>query len=158
MIHLNIDKRYNSLKLNEPLKRAAETALQHSSASQDYELTLAITGDSQLRKLNLQFRGEDHATDVLSFPGQGHDPHTNRRYLGDVVISLPRAKAQAKTAGHSLAAEVQVLTVHGILHLLGHDHYDPQERQRMWEVENEIFDTLGLAVRAEQAEKAYSES
>jgi probable rRNA maturation factor len=158
MIHLNIDKPYSSLKLDIPLKKAAEAALQHSGASQDYEMTLALTGDSQLKKLNLEFRGEDHATDVLSFPGGGHDPQTNRPYLGDVVISLPRAKAQAKTAGHSLAAEVQVLTVHGTLHLLGHDHYDPQEKQRMWDAENKIFDALGLAVRAEQAEKAYSES
>lgn len=158
MIHLNIDKRYNSLKLDKPLKKAAETTLEHSGASQDYEMTLAVTGDSQLQKLNRQFRGEDHATDVLSFPGEGHDPQTNRPYLGDVVISLPRAKAQAKTARHSLAAEIQVLTVHGILHLLGHDHYDPQEKQRMWDAENEIFDSLGLAVRAEQAEKAYSGS
>ncbi len=158
MIHLNIDKRYTSLKLDKPLKQAAEAALQHSAVAQDYEVTLAVTGDSQLKKLNRQFRGEDHATDVLSFPGEGHDPQTNRRYLGDVVISLPRAKAQAKTAGHSLAAEVQVLTVHGILHLLGHDHYDQQEKQRMWGAENQIFDALGLAVRAEHAEKAYSET
>jgi probable rRNA maturation factor len=158
MIHVNIDKRYSSLKLDTALKEAAEATLQHSAAAQDYELTLAITGDSQLRKLNHQFRGEDHATDVLSFPGEGHDLQTNRRYLGDVVISLPRAKAQAKAAGHNLAAEIQVLTVHGILHLLGHDHYDSEEKRRMWIAENEIFDGLGLSVRAEQAEKAYSES
>jgi len=74
-----------------------------------------ITGDSELRRLNREFRGKDYATDVLSFPGQ--DGH-----LGDLAISVMRARAQAREFGHTTEQELRILMLHGVLHLLGHDH------------------------------------
>ena len=76
-----------------------------------------ITGDAELRKLNLEFRGKDYATDVLSFPADGPDGH-----LGDIAISLARARAQARQFGHSTEQEIQILMLHGLLHLAGMDH------------------------------------
>jgi probable rRNA maturation factor len=74
-----------------------------------------VTGDAELRKLNLQFRGKDYATDVLSFPGApGH--------LGDLAISSARARAQAREFGHTTEDELRILMLHGVLHLLGLDH------------------------------------
>lgn len=74
-----------------------------------------VTGDAELRKLNLQFRGKDYATDVLSFPGApGH--------LGDLAISAARARAQAREFGHTTEDELRILMLHGVLHLLGLDH------------------------------------
>lgn len=76
-----------------------------------------IAGDTQLRGLNKQFLGKDHATDVLSFPsGSRIGP------LGDLAISLDRAKQQAREHGHSVSSEVKILMLHGLLHLLGLDH------------------------------------
>ncbi len=75
-----------------------------------------ITGDSELRKLNRQFRRKDYATDVLSFPSGL--PAT----LGDIAISAGRARAQARRFGHSTETEIRVLMLHGVLHLMGFDH------------------------------------
>jgi probable rRNA maturation factor len=87
-----------------------------------------ITGDAELRRLNRDFRGQDYATDVLSFPG-AKQPLTNVRgsdgsatFLGDIAISLGRARAQAREFGHSIEHEIQILMLHGVLHLCGHDH------------------------------------
>jgi probable rRNA maturation factor len=76
-----------------------------------------ITGDRELRRLNSRFRGTDSATDVLSFPS-GEDG----AFLGDIAISLGRARAQAREFGHSIEHEVQILMLHGLLHLMGYDH------------------------------------
>ena len=76
-----------------------------------------ITGDAELRRLNSNFRGKDYATDVLSFPS-GEDG----AFLGDIAISLGRARAQAREFGHPLEHEVQILMLHGVLHLMGYDH------------------------------------
>src|SRR5512142_356588 len=94
-----------------------------------------ITGDTELRRLNRDFRGKDYATDVLSFPGQ--DGH-----LGDLAISAMRARAQAREFGHSTEEEVRILMLHGVLHLLGHDH--ETDGGRMARVEKRWRRELGL--------------
>jgi probable rRNA maturation factor len=79
-----------------------------------------ITTDSELRRLNREFRGKDEATDVLSFPAPNPQPPVPR--LGDLAISAARARAQAREFGHKLEQEIQILMLHGVLHLLGLDH------------------------------------
>jgi probable rRNA maturation factor len=79
------------------------------------EFHCLVTGDAELRKLNYAWLGHDYATDVLSFPGDAP-------YLGDIAISLGRARAQARRFGHSLEDEVRILMLHGLLHLKGMDH------------------------------------
>jgi probable rRNA maturation factor len=74
-----------------------------------------IAGDAELRRLNREFLGKDYATDVLAFPASG--PH-----LGDIAISFARARAQGRAFGHDTGQEIQVLMLHGLLHLLGMDH------------------------------------
>jgi probable rRNA maturation factor len=81
-----------------------------------------ITGDTELRRLNRDFRGKDYATDVLSFPASEPRPSGSGPFLGDIAISLGRARAQAREYRHSIEQEVQILMLHGVLHLLGHDH------------------------------------
>ncbi len=92
------------------------------------EVSVAIASDALVRRLNRDFRGIDATTDVLSFPAQ-HDPHVpepglppQHRLLGDIVIAAGVARRQAREAGHSLQAELKVLCLHGLLHLLGYDH------------------------------------
>ncbi|MFL7870595.1 MAG: rRNA maturation RNase YbeY, partial [Anaerolineales bacterium] len=78
-------------------------------------------------------------------PASETDPETARRYLGDILISVPRAEEQARAAGHGLEAEVQLLAVHGTLHLLGYDHAEVEEKARMWKAQAEVLERLGLA-------------
>src|SRR6185503_21289097 len=117
------------------LERAAGTALEHEAQSLDCDLSIILTDDARLHELNLNYLGVDAPTDVLSFPASETDPETGARYVGDILISIPRAQAQAEAAGHSLEAEVQLLVVHGVLHLMGHDHADAEEKARMWKAQ-----------------------
>jgi len=94
--------------------------------------------------LNREYLGIDAPTDVLSFPASETDPETGARYIGDILISIPRARGQATAAGHPLESEVQLLVVHGVLHLLGHDHAQAEEKARMWKAQAEILESLGL--------------
>jgi probable rRNA maturation factor len=129
----------------ELVERAASAALEHQSVSGDYDLTIVLTDDEQLQDLNREFRDIDSPTDVLSFPASESDPETGARYLGDILISVQRAEEQAAAAGHPLEAEVQLLVVHGVLHLLGHDHGEEDEKARMWTAQSEILSRLGLS-------------
>jgi probable rRNA maturation factor len=81
------------------------------------ELALVLTGDRGIRALNARYRRRDEATDVLAFPGGGGEAG-----LGDVVISVETAARNARALGRSLARELDVLALHGLLHVLGHDH------------------------------------
>ncbi len=109
------------------------------------DLTVVLTGDAKLKKLNRQYLGIDAPTDVLSFPSAEVNPESRAAYLGDVLISIPRAKAQARAGGHPLESEVQLLVVHGVLHLLGYDHAQPAQRKRMWSAQTKVLGKLGLA-------------
>ena len=126
------------------LERAARAALTHESESEDSDLSIVLADNAQLQELNLNYLGIDAPTDVLSFPASETDPETGARYLGDILISVPRAQSQAEAAGHPLESEVQLLVVHGVLHLLGYDHAEPEEKARMWQAQAEILESLGL--------------
>ena len=90
-------------------------------------LTLRVTGDRELRRLNREFLGEDHATDVLSFPSG----ELAGGYLGDLALSWPAVVRQASAFGHAPDVEAALLAVHGLLHLLGWDHATPDEERSM---------------------------
>lgn len=155
MIHVKSKTKFP----NELLERAARAALENQSESPDCELTIVLTDDERLQELNRNYLGIDAPTDVLSFPasetdgseingsesdGSEIDPETGSRYLGDVLISLPYAARSAQKAAHPLESEVQLLAVHGVLHLLGHDHARPREKAKMWKAQAEILASLGL--------------
>lgn len=127
----------------ELVERAAQAALAHQSA--DGDLTIVLTDDAQLYQLNRDFLGVDAPTDVLSFPASEADPETGVRYLGDILISISRAREQARAAGHPLESEVQLLVVHGVLHLLGHDHTEVKQKSKMWLAQAEVLESIGLA-------------
>src|SRR5688572_14300531 len=126
------------------LERAARIALEHEGETLDSELTIVLTDDARLQELNREYLGVGAPTDVLSFPASETDPETGARYIGDILISIPRAQAQAEAAGHPLESEVQLLVVHGVLHLLGHDHAGIEEKAHMWKAQAEILERIGL--------------
>jgi probable rRNA maturation factor len=129
---------------NDLLEKAALAALRHQSSPENADLTIVLTDDAQLQQLNRDYLDVDAPTDVLSFPSDQTDPETGSRYLGDILISVPRAAQQAFAAGHPVEAEAQLLVVHGVLHLMGHDHAEAEEKSRMWQAQAEILSGLGL--------------
>ncbi len=141
---INIDSHMDFLE-TALLERAARLTLDHESAPTDADMTIVLTDDAQLHELNREYLGVDAPTDVLSFPASETDPETGAPYLGDILISIPRATEQAQAAGHPVEAEVQLLVVHGTLHLLGHDHAEAEEKARMWEAQAEVMSRLGLS-------------
>jgi probable rRNA maturation factor len=123
------------------IEKAVQATLLAGSAPTSADLTVVLTDDAQLHQLNLQFLGLDTPTDVLSFPAGEVDPDTERPYLGDVIISVERAQSQA--LDHPLEDELRLLVVHGVLHLLGHDHAEQAEKETMWRIQKEVLNNLG---------------
>ena len=113
-----------------------------ASGDSEAELSLEVVGNQRIRRLNRQYRRQDHPTDVLAFPlREASGPRTP--LLGDVVISFPRAVEQASQYGHSIEEELIKLLIHGILHLKGYDHERGElEARRMRRRERAILDTL----------------
>jgi probable rRNA maturation factor len=99
--------------------------------------TCLITGDAELRRLNRDFLKNDYATDVLSFPSR-----KTLGFIGDIAISFEHAKRQAAEYGHSVGAEIEILMLHGVLHLVGMDH--EKDRGRMARAENKWRAAFGL--------------
>lgn len=107
---------------------------------------LTLTGDEHLREYNRRYRGLDETTDVLAFAAQEQPldqrfqaPPGTEHWLGDIVIALPRARRQAREAGHPVNDEVRLLAVHGFLHLLGYDHAEPADEVAMTALTNRIL-------------------
>jgi probable rRNA maturation factor len=120
---IEIVNRQRRRKVN--AKQWREFAEQASSAIgvSERDLTIVFVSDAAMRKLNLQFRGRDYATDVLSFPAQPESfERENTQDLGEVVISLERAARQANEHGLTVGREIRQLILHGLLHLCGYDH------------------------------------
>lgn len=123
------------IEVGSHLRRAALATLQHQDSPSGREMTVVLSNDEHIRQLNHKFAGEDSATDVLSFPSQDNN---SSHYLGDIIISVETAERQAHSVGHELLTELVLLTVHGTLHLLGHDHDNSNTKGRMWHAQAEI--------------------
>ena len=110
---------------------------------EDHELSIVLTDDHHIQRLNRDFRQKDVPTDVLSFGQMEGEPFVVPiPVLGDLVISLQTAAKQAKERGHPLPAEVRILLVHGLMHLIGHDHIDPSDRMAMAKAEDDLLAAL----------------
>lgn len=119
------------------IKSLATRAMAHLGLN-DAELSILLTDDAGIRELNRDYRGKDKPTDVLSFP------MNDEVVLGDIVISLPRARAQALEFGSTAAEELARLLVHGLLHLIGYEHVNGgRQARKMREKEAEVIAALG---------------
>jgi probable rRNA maturation factor len=145
-IHLQNEAGY---PVNEAhLIEAARTVLAEHEIGGDRALTVVITDDDQVARLNRQYRGLDVPTDVLSFPA-GEPPVVLPEepvYLGDLIIAYPYASAQAAHEGHRLEDSLALLVVHGTLHLLGYDHDDEARRAEMWAAQERALGSLNIAL------------
>ena len=130
--------------LKQQISKCITAALAHQGVNTPCEINVLVTDDEGIRAINNAYRKIDKATDVLSFPIDEMDYDTNRRYLGDMVLSLERAEAQGEEYGGGFEHEAQYLTVHSVLHLLGYDHLDEgEEKAKMRAREKAIMKELG---------------
>lgn len=143
MIDVQIDDEKDT-HFSKLLERAALAVLQAAEVQGD--ASIVLTDDEQLKALNTQYLDVQAPTDVLSFPSGEIDPDSQELYLGDVIISQPRAALQAAAGGHSLEDELSLLAVHGMLHLLGYDHAEADEKAVMWSKQADILARLGCRI------------
>jgi probable rRNA maturation factor len=125
------------------LERAAQEVITTLQPGLVTDLTIVLSDDEHLQELNRQFLDIDSPTDVLSFPSDEVDPDSEIPYLGDVIISIQQAQLQAKAIQHPLEDELRLLVVHGVLHLMGYDHAEPEEQETMWALQANILARLG---------------
>lgn len=142
-------------------KKVIEACLDYEDCPYEAEVNILFTDNSEIRKMNMQFRGIDAPTDVLSFPNADFEvpgdfskledntadyfhPETGELLLGDIVISVDKALSQAKEYGHSLEREIAFLTAHSMFHLFGYDHMEESERIRMEEKQHTVLDKLHI--------------
>ena len=124
------------------LQNASSTALRFLGYETEPDVTLQITDDQTIQEYNLMYRGVDEATDVLSFENGYTDPENGRLHLGDILISFETAKRQAAIRNLDMMAEIEMLLVHGILHLAGMDHASRSEWEEMSTLQDAILTNL----------------
>lgn len=144
------------------IRKVVEGALEHEGCPYETEVSVILTSDEEIRVMNRAHRGIDRATDVLSFPMADYaqpadfsqfdtedyddcfNPETGELMLGDIVISMDKVYAQASLYGHSPVRELGFLTAHSMLHLMGYDHMEEQEREVMEQRQRDILDILDI--------------
>ncbi|MBQ9978862.1 MAG: rRNA maturation RNase YbeY [Clostridia bacterium] len=156
-IYFENDQQKHSIhyKLKMLIRHTILETLDYEGMENDAEVSVTFVDDEGIRELNKRFRNMDKPTDVLSFPlldyeGESEEPFFDElcHNLGDIVISLERAMAQANEFGHSFEREVAFLTAHSMLHLLGYDHeLSDEDDADMRERQNDIMERLGLSVK-----------
>jgi len=147
MIDIHIEKEFQDKIQQTLLLETANKTLTHLSLAPNTDLSIQITTDQEIRTLNRKFRQVDHETDVLAFPAGHINPEDGTPYLGDIIISYPRAQIQAEQRRHATIQEIQLLIIHGLLHLLGFDHVDLEDKRVMWKMKHQILTQLGIDTR-----------
>jgi probable rRNA maturation factor len=120
---------------NELIERVARECAREFGAG--LEVSVSLVDDEEMRRLNAKYRGVDSTTDVLSFEQDG-------LVLGDIVISMEKARAQAEEYGHPLERELAFLTAHGMLHLMGYDHVTEEDAREMFARQDAALKNLGI--------------
>jgi probable rRNA maturation factor len=142
-----IDNRQSKYEITEELEKLLELvineALMVEGISKDYEVSISFVENSEIRELNREYRGVDSETDVLSFPMED-EFEISTLLLGDIIISIERAKEQSLEYGHTLEREIAYLTAHSMFHLMGYDHMNEEEKKIMRNKEKQVMKNLGI--------------
>ncbi len=147
MLDISIPNRFRKQISISELERAAEASLKACNRPLTDRIALRISTDRVLREFNKKFTGLDEATDVLSFENEYDDPQDGSHMLGDILISFEKAGEQSVLGGHTLEQELEMLLVHGVLHLCGYDHGTQREYMKMSTLQDEILAGLGNPLR-----------
>lgn len=155
-----IENLQSSFEYTQDMEKLIENSVSQSMALEGFEvpaeISILLVDNVRIHQINLEHRGVDRPTDVLSFPlvemkegvilsNEGDfDLDENMLLLGDIVLSLEMAQSQAVEYGHSLQREVAFLVTHGVFHLLGYDHMEPEEEKRMLQKQEDVLKRMGL--------------
>ncbi|MFR6448587.1 MAG: rRNA maturation RNase YbeY [Peptoniphilus grossensis] len=146
-MELYYDDRQDDIKITDEIKNLIEKSiaavLKVENLHENVEVSVSFVGDEEIRDLNRDYRGVDKSTDVLSFP-MDDEFIIDNRILGDVIINTRRVMEQAEELGHSEERELSYLTVHSILHLLGYDHMEDEDKKEMREREKLAMKELSI--------------
>jgi len=140
-------KEHTPKSLKDLIRATVNRVLEYEGVSLSAEMSVLFVDDRGIRELNRDFREIDRATDVLSFPSGEYPPDEDADYLyvGDMALSLERARRQAEEYGHSYEREVAFLTAHSVLHCLGYDHVDgPEQEKEMFSRQEAILQGMGI--------------
>ena len=141
------DDRQDDIEITEEIKNLIEKSiaavLKIEKLDENVEVSVSFVGDDEIRDLNREYRGVDKSTDVLSFP-MDDEFIIDNRILGDVILNTRRVMEQAEELGHSNERELSYLTVHSILHLLGYDHMEDEDKKEMREREKLAMKELSI--------------
>ena len=162
-LNVQIPRAYAQIGRRTLVRKAAQAAVDEVDVDHAVELSIRLTDDAVLHALNLEYRGMDKPTDVLSFGGElwrdgvkqdaaqvELDPAMQEGdvdYLGDIIVSMERCAAQAAAGGHAVDEELALLIVHGTLHLLGYDHNNQTRKKRMWLAQDRALKAIGIVNR-----------
>ena len=148
-IHVQLDAACAGKVRRVDLRKAVRAAFESAGKECSAELTVFITDDAQIQELNRVYRGVDAPTDVLAFGGVNEagafvsSPEASA-YLGDIIVSYPRAVEQAAAYEHAIQEELLILVVHGVLHLLDYDHERVEDKEEMWGAQSAALARLGI--------------
>lgn len=152
-MYINCDELNAAFNVNENLLLHIAETIMNDYYEEAPDFTLTFVEPEKIRELNRNFRNVDSVTDVLSFESDGEiDPETGIEYLGDIVICVKQAETQAEQSGHSLENEIALLEIHGLLHLLGYDHANDEQREEMWKYQNGYLDQCGISLNRRPGE------
>ena len=151
MIDIQISDDYLEEVNSEWIDTSVKAVMNQIKPDMPYTDSVVVDSDEMIQGLNKDYLGINSPTDVLSFPSGETEPEPDSEageiYLGDIIISFPRAGKQAAAAGHPVQSELMLLTVHGMLHLLGFDHAEIEEKALMWKIQADILSKLGVDIR-----------
>lgn len=142
---IDIQNKQRKVEFTPKMDKLIRSIVEKSFEHEDLEplgVSVLITDNETIHKLNKKYRGKDSPTDVLSFPLCDEEGNLDEEELGDIVISLERAEFQAKEYGHSLEREIAFLTAHSMLHLMGYDH--EADESEMFDKQEEILESLNI--------------
>lgn len=134
-----------SIKELTGLKELLDYALNYLKIN-NAEFNVIVIDNERIHEMNREYRGVDRPTDVITFALEDHQDieFEDIRLLGDIYISIEKARSQAEEYGHSLKREISFLTIHGLLHLLGYDHMNDADEKEMFQLQNDILDSYGI--------------
>jgi len=146
-IGISVEEEFKELVDEDWARRVAQQVLKAENVTSPYEVSIVFTDSATVQRLNRDYRGVDEPTDVIAFymlPQKENAstfilPPDSVTRLGEIIISYPQAAEQASEQGHSVDKELALLIIHGILHLLGYDHQQPEEEKRMREREQQLL-------------------
>jgi probable rRNA maturation factor len=147
MVDFVIKKKFQSMIDVTHFKHVIELVFAEMKIHPIPGISVLITDNKEIKSLNDQYRGVNQPTDVLSFNNEYIEPDTGQKHLGDIAISYPFAQKQAEAGSNPVTQELELLLVHGCLHLLGFDHDSDVSQQKMWEIQKSILKQLNNPIQ-----------